>query len=110
MGRAEDLFERLTRDGEAAIVEMIAQRQVEDLFLDFKRSHDSGVGTKLHQFDLENFGRAVSGFGNSDGGVIVWGVACKRDPTGADVPSAKVPIEEPQRFVGWLNDVVTGCT
>ena len=37
MNRAEDLFEKLTAQGEAAIDELISARKAEELFLDFKR-------------------------------------------------------------------------
>jgi len=111
MNRAEDIFDKLKKDGEVAIDQFIADFQSENLWLDFKRSADDGAGTKLNIRDRENLARAISGFGNSDGGVIVWGVDCRKDPiTGADVPQNKVPISNPQRFVSWLENVVTSCT
>ncbi len=111
MSRAEQLFEKLTVQGEAAIDQLIADFQSENLWLDFKRSADNGSGTKLAIGDRENLARAISGFGNSDGGVIVWGIDCRRDSrTGADVPHAKVPIVHPERFVSWLENVITSCT
>jgi hypothetical protein len=104
MGRAQDLFERLVRDGEAAIDEMIADRAAEELFLDFKRSADNGAGRKLHDDDRKNLARAISGFGNSEGGVLVWGVDAK------DVATNKVPIHDPKLFVSRLEGAVSGCT
>jgi hypothetical protein len=47
MGRAEDLFRRLSEQGEQAIEGLIEDRQSEELFLDFKRSADNGAGTNL---------------------------------------------------------------
>jgi hypothetical protein len=111
MSRAEELFNALVTDGEAAVDRFIADYQSENLWLDFKRSADDAAGVKLNIRDRENLARAISGFGNSDGGVVVWGVDCRRDPaTGADVPQGKVPITNPQRFVSWLENVVTSCT
>jgi len=111
MGRAEELFESINSGQEAAIDRLIADFQSENLWLDFKRSADVGSGIKLHVSDRENFARAISGFGNSDGGVIVWGVDCRRDPaTGADIPQGKFPIENPERYVSWLENVVSSCT
>ena len=37
MGRAEDLYEKLTSEGEAAIDQMILDRESETFFLDFKQ-------------------------------------------------------------------------
>ena len=110
MGRAEDLFERLSEEGEKAIDELILDRQSEELFLDFKRSADNGSGSKLHDNDRANLAKAISGFGNSEGGVIVWGVDCSRAPDIGDVASSKAPIQNPKRFLSWLEGTVSGCT
>lgn len=111
MSRAEEIFRRLLSDGEPAIDALIADFQSENLWLDFKRSAADGKGTKLHVSDRENLAKAISGFGNSDGGVILWGVDCRRDPkTGSDLPGDKHPIEQPQRFVSWLEGAVSSCT
>lgn len=110
MGRAEEIFEKIFDQGEVAIDEFIQTRASEELFLDFKRSADHGRGTALHQADRSNLEKAVSGFGNSEGGVIVWGVDCSRDPNLGDVASAKIPIEQPARFKSWLEGVGSGLT
>ncbi|MFQ6111613.1 MAG: helix-turn-helix domain-containing protein, partial [Nitrospinota bacterium] len=110
MGRAEDLFRRLSEQGEQAIDSLIVDRQSEELFLDFKRSADNGSGTRLHDNDRWNLAKAISGFGNSEGGVIVWGVDCRQHAKHGDVARAKVPIENPKRFLSWIEGVVSGCT
>ncbi|MEO7862806.1 MAG: ATP-binding protein [Nitrospirales bacterium] len=110
MGRAEDLFNRIVQAGEKAIDEFILDRQSEELFLAFKRSADDGKGRKLHDTDRKNLSKAISGFGNSEGGVIVWGVDCRDDAAHGDVASAKVPIENPKRFLSRLEGSITGCT
>ncbi len=110
MGRAENLYESLKLKGEVAIDEMMAAHQSESLFLDFKRSGNNGNGPRLHEDDWKNLAKAISGFGNSEGGVIVWGVACRTDPQLGDVPTGKVPLSNPKRFVSWLEGAVSGCT
>jgi len=110
MGRAEDLFARLQEGGEQAIDELIATRQSEELFFDFKRSSDNASGVRLSTTDRNNLGKAISGFGNSEGGVIVWGVDCSQDSTGADLPRFKVPLADSARFVSWLEGAVSGTT
>lgn len=74
MGRAEDLFERIQRDGVAAIETLIAERASEELFLEFKQSADDGQGNRFHDRDRGNLRKAISGFANSEGGVLIWGV------------------------------------
>jgi hypothetical protein len=111
VARVDEIYRRLLSEGEPAIDALVADFQSENLWLDFKRSADDGKATKLNISDRENLARAISGFGNSDGGVILWGVDCRRDPrTGADLPGARHPIERPQRFVSWLEGAVSSCT
>ena len=113
MGRAEDLFEKLKAEGEAAIDQMIVDRESESFFLDFKRSSDAGAGRKLSDTDRRNLAKATSGFGNSEGGVIIWGVDCSEAPhegDHADVARAKFPIADVDRFKSWLEGAVSGCT
>lgn len=111
MGRAEDLFEQFKAEGVVAIDRCILERQSEELFLDFKRSGDNGGDPKrLHDSDRKNLAKAVSGFANSEGGVIVWGVDCSQDFDGADVARARKPIQNIKRFVSRLEGAVSGCT
>ena len=112
MGRAEDLYERLKDEGEAAIDQMILDRESESFFLDFKRSSDGGEGRKLADEDRRNLAKALSGFGNSEGGVIIWGVDCSTAPQDcdhADVARAKFPLADVDRFKSWLEGAVSGC-
>lgn len=110
LGRPEEIFDRIIKEGEAAIDEFIQTRQSEELFLDFKRSSDNGSRKSLDQNDRENFAKAISGFGNSEGGVLVWGIDCSKDTDYADVAHTKVPIVNPTRFRSWLEGVVSACT
>jgi hypothetical protein len=110
MGRAEDIFERIKTQGQVAIDEFLATRQVEEFYLDFKRSADSGVGLYLHQNDRKNFAKAISGFGNSEGGVIVWGIDASLDTDGSDCARARCLITNVRRFESWLQAAVSGCT
>ena len=110
VGRAEDIFEKIKKAGEQAIDEFIIDRKSEELFLEFKRSSDNGSWSKLSDLDREHLAKAISGFGNSEGGVIVWGIDCSKDKDHADVAHAKYPIQNVKRFVSWLEGIVSGCT
>ncbi|MBR6408801.1 MAG: putative DNA binding domain-containing protein, partial [Alphaproteobacteria bacterium] len=77
MSRAEDIFQKLIYFGEDALDEFILNMQSEELFLDFKQAVSTGKNNNtLHKDDRKNLAKAISGFGNSEGGVIVWGVVC----------------------------------
>lgn len=111
MGRAEDLFEKIKKEGESAIDDFLLTRKSEELFLDFKRSADEGSGKILHSDDRENLSKAISGFGNSEGGVIVWGVYCTKDKLDpADIPRRKHPIKDVKKFVSFLESAISVCT
>ena len=110
MGRAEDLFTRIEREGIAFLDSLIADSASEELFLEFKRSADSGGGVKLHDRDRTNLRKAISGFANSEGGIVIWGIECAKDDRIGDTASARAPITNPSRFVSWLEGAVSGCT
>lgn len=91
MSRAEDIFQKLIYFGEDAIDDFIVNLQTEELFLDFKQAVSTGKnGTSLHKDDRKNLAKGISGFGNSEGGVIVWGVECSRDCDIGDVAKQKL--------------------
>lgn len=111
MSRAEDIFEKLIYFGEDAIDEFIVNRQTEELFMDFKQAVSDGKCMRsLHQNDRRNLAKAISAFGNSEGGVLVWGVECSRDADVGDVAQAKVKVKNVHRFLSWLEGAISGCT
>ncbi len=111
MSRAEDIFEKLIYFGEDAIDEFIINRQSEELFMDFKQAASDGKSMRaLHQNDRRNLGKAISAFGNSEGGVLVWGVECAKDLELGDVAKAKVKVQNVHRFLSWLENAISGCT
>jgi hypothetical protein len=107
MSRARDLFERIRADGMNAINALIADRVAEELFLDFKKSGDDGGNNALHPSDNKNLSKAISGFGNSSGGIIVWGVECAPRPDGADVAATLHPLHDAQAFRSRLESAVS---
>ena len=111
MSRAEDIFEKLIYFGEDAIDEFIMSRQTEELFLEFKQAASDGKSMRsLHPNDRRNLGKAISAFGNSEGGVLIWGVECSRDTELGDVAQAKVKVQNVHRFLSWLENAISGCT
>ena len=97
-------------EGRTAQVGLVRERESESYFLDFKRSSDNGVGGRLSGTDRNNLAKAISGFGNSEGGVIVWGVECSDSLGQGDVAQAKVPIQDAAAFRARLEGAVSGCT
>lgn len=56
---------------------MITEEEVEELFLDYKRAATVTPFRKLDVSDRKNLAKAIAGFANSEGGVIVSGVDCR---------------------------------
>ena len=110
MERCKEIYDRIVAGGQEVIENFIVERESEHLFLDFKRSSDNGNGRNLSNIDRNNIAKAISGFGNSEGGVIVWGVDCSRDVDDADVAHTLVYINNPVRFSSSIQGVISGCT
>ena len=110
MERSRDIYERIVAQGKQSIEDFIIQRKSEELFLDFKRSSNNGIDQRLSDNDRNNLAKAISGFGNSEGGVIVWGVDCSKDKDGADVAKCEVMLNNPVRFASLLQGAISGCT
>jgi len=58
---------------EVDLKRMITDHVKEDLYLEFKQKRDRSKA-QLEDNDKFNFSRALSGFANSDGGILIWGV------------------------------------
>jgi hypothetical protein len=101
---AVSLFQQLKSGGYACIAAMLGEKRSEDLHLDFK-TVDKG-GPPLTANDRRTIAKAVSGFCNADGGVIVWGVYAAKGADGADVAQELRPIPSLARFHSDLENLV----
>jgi len=110
MSRAHELFERLREGGCSSLDELIADREPESLFLDFKRSPQDGLAKSLAPEDNKNLSKAISGFANSSGGVVVWGVDCRRDSATGNEVASKHPLLDAAGFNTKLQAAVSRTT
>jgi Putative DNA-binding domain len=83
----------------------IARKAEEGLYLDFKSKSDKR-DPALNDDDKANLAKAISGFANTDGGLIVWGVKAnankKEEP---DVARELLPINNLKTFQTMLNSL-----
>jgi Putative DNA-binding domain len=93
-----DLFNTLSF---ADVQTFFKEGREEDLHLDFKLV--KGAELKDRE-DRRTFARAVSGFGNSDGGLIVWGVDARKNEDGIDCACDAPGVAGVKRFVAKLNE------
>lgn len=107
MGAAEDLLEELRTGGYARVLQFISDQQPEGLHLDFKKKQSANKA-QLEADDLKNYAKALSGFANSDGGVIVWGVVDQpQSPEDPDVAIGVSQITNHVAFATNLNSVAS---
>ena len=78
----------------------VSEGREEDLQLDFKIVNDPS----LDKNDRRIFAKAVSGFANSVGGLIVWGVDARKNADNVDCAQAKPGIPNLKRFLTRLNE------
>lgn len=86
-----------------SIQELVQNQINEDLHLDFKTVKDPSI----NRDDRKNLAISLSGFANSDGGLIVWGVDARKNAEGVDVASAVKLIESFSLFKSRLINLVT---
>lgn len=96
--RTEADFERL-RD----------ESREEDLHLEFKSKEDRSNG-KLSEGDRRRFSKAVSGFANADGGVLVFGVKTRKTQDTPDRAAELLPVEHVGNFRVRLLDSLLQLT
>jgi Putative DNA-binding domain len=85
-------------------IEKTVERKAEEgLYLDFKQKSDRR-DPALNDDDKANLAKAISGFANTDGGLIVWGVKAKAEKKDdPDVAVEHTPISNLKTFQTWLN-------
>lgn len=107
MSRAHELFHRLEREGSSFIRELYSTQKSEELFLDYK-AIATKPGQSINPSDLANLRKAISGFGNSEGGVILWGLRTTKTE-GIEKIEEPNGYEDAQRFITLIEGAVSGC-
>ena len=90
------------------IQEFVTENRQEGIHLEFKTIPRS---PHLERDARRNFARALSGFANSDGGIIVWGIDCRKDEEGVDAAQSCEPINGLMnvlsRFLSWTSQATS---
>jgi Putative DNA-binding domain len=92
-----DFYDELLSGGEAVIARLVSERQQEDVSLEFKTKADPNTGA-LNRDDKRNLAKELCAFSNSMGGLIVWGVAARKDQDDVDCATEPKPIVNIERF------------
>jgi Putative DNA-binding domain len=99
-----EMFDQLDWQMMASFVEL---KQEENLRLDFKLLSNSEFTNKD---DIRNFAKALSGFANSSGGIIVWGINARKNAEGIDCAIDIVELSNPALTVTRLNSMTGDAT
>lgn len=88
------------------IQDLVKRGETESLHLDFKQKENPAKGP-AGTADKKNLSKALSGFANADGGLIVWGVDARPGGDGVDKVQKVVPIEGLDRFLSDLQTLTS---
>lgn len=95
------LHETFTNLSIADVEAYVTSGQEENLHLDFKRIADP----RFEREDRKNLARAIAGFANSDGGLIVWGVTTARNTYDVEYATGLQAISPVSAFMAKLNQI-----
>lgn len=93
-----DLIEYFNNLDINQINDFISTKTEEDLYIEFKHA----TFPEQKEFDIKNFSKCLSGFANSEGGIIIWGINASKNEHGLDCASEKKPIRELTKFSNFL--------
>lgn len=85
------------------IERFIIDGQEENLKLEFKTVVHPNYNKFNREDDKKNISKTLSGFTNSNGGIIVWGIRAKENDKQQDIATDKKPINELTKFLNILN-------
>lgn len=94
----KDYFESICLDD---IKDFVEKQTTEDLYLEFKTANYP-TETK---FDNRNFSKCLSGFSNSLGGILIWGIGASKNKDGIDAANALKPIIGLIKFENHLKKI-----
>lgn len=103
---SKDIYETILKGGEAALAQLIEDGQPEDLQIDFKEKSDAGR-SRPGTDDKKNLGKALSGFSNSLGGLLVWGIKTGKGSE-LDVAEELKPIADIDKFSAHIKKLIPG--
>jgi hypothetical protein len=101
MSNAKNIYDQIIDEG-YILTHMVGQ-PLEDTWLDCKQKRNPNRG-KMDDDDKNNFAKSLSGFGNTDGGVLIFGVDARK-VNNIDVVQSIIPIKELLLFESELRDL-----
>ncbi|MBI3519473.1 MAG: ATP-binding protein [Bacteroidetes bacterium] len=85
------------------IERFIIEKQEENVSIEFKTVNHPDYNDSNREYDKINISETISGFANSNGGIVIWGIKAQKDASGQDVAKDKRPIKQLTKFLNLLN-------
>lgn len=93
------LIENIKKNGIEQIEKIVSQNEVgENFYLDFKKVSTDTNYKSLSENDKKNLSKAISGFSNTSGGILIWGVKEEDKKFLTDY------ISDPEKFSSLINE------
>lgn len=106
MDNAESIYNEIITGGYNKIKSLYKEQWEETVFIDFKRKAAPSI-EGAQKSDRSIYSEALSGFSNTSGGVIVWGINAPGLQGKADVAIDEEPIFHLKRFLTDLNNATS---
>jgi len=98
------ILDNLRNEGEKEIDRLLSLIEQESFYIDYKEVSSQNGDNKLSESDRKSYAKAISGFANTSGGILIWGV--REDSNNF----SKKKIDNPDNFVKILNNEVSILT
>ncbi len=107
---SKNLFNAVIKQGTTYVDDLITNKTSENYYLDFKITENDNYTDRRNLFDADkkNYGKCISAFGNSEGGVIIWGI--QTGPSDTDYAIGKNPIKGVSNFSSLLESFTSLLT
>jgi hypothetical protein len=102
MEAAKTIFDALRTYGIDEINRFVVEKEQETLLLDFKEAQNGRA--PMGDGDRQTLGKALSGFANSEGGCIVWGIEA-RQGSSKDDPDCAQALKPISNLARWMSDL-----
>ncbi len=103
MDNAKLIFQQFANDGIDYIYQNILSKSLEDTWVECKGKSDPSHPT-LDEKDKSNFAKNLSGFANTSGGVLIFGLKATKNSEGFDVVTGVQPIKDIDSFEAALRE------
>lgn len=87
------------------IQSLVDNKQEENIFIEFKTVNHPNYNDKNKNFDKEHLSKCLSGFANSSGGILIWGIKADKDSNGIDCANELKPIQQLTKLLNMFNSL-----